>query len=311
MPAFTLFLNLPPEVQDMIWTAAIPHTPTGHVVMIKRTPLPGAVLYSQSDVSMHRVDDSNNTSRGITTTTMDAVATLSKTCFASRRVAQRALKFIDTEVALIKAPIHADTFTDANTTTDMPEMKINVAADLFILSPTWYRDNEDELTIPVSLDPVRYFAFEYPFTALAGGENGAVAGDRVTQSWLWWITYVPSLARVQKLRVAYILVSPEALAASTVPFPENMNHSILERFVSAYHGDRGTQGPWVCDGHEYREVSTDEVRELGGLHGLIADVESLRSEMRWNGLLDYEAAEVGRGKTSMRLRLMTWRDLDQ
>ena len=142
---------------------------------------------------------------------------------------------------------------------------------------------------------------------------GTVTKELDSRTHLHWLMIsLVFLSRMYNLRVLYVLVSPEAIAAARRYAPtedETQTFSqVLEGFLQAYSGDEPPPGPWVRGRLEYREMTIEEMRELIGLYGLIFRFDLIRIDKNVAGELDYDAVDDV-NMYSTRHRFMTWRDI--
>ena len=129
--SFPKFTNFPAEIKAMIWTEALQlgvGQPTAHLLGLKISEGTGTVTAIQRfDNEAHGPDGSD--------ATVNAFATLLKTCFASRRVSKR----ISNAIGLTVTTIHATTPSAQGIDVDssvpqLPDIHMDLSVDLVVLA---------------------------------------------------------------------------------------------------------------------------------------------------------------------------------
>lgn len=293
MASFMLFTKLPAELQDLIWECAILlRRPVAHLVQIKTTRWADGRLIAgkPTKTSFHHPPED----KAPVDHNGPIIAALLRTTTASRDVVRRLFRGKGLELAVLRPPPASPP--------SAPLVQINVSDDLVVLEAAWHL-HADRNT-PLAMDRARYMAFPAPNTPR---NRVRLRGD------------FEALTSIYNLRVVYAVIEPDALReAAGVAWPEreawetagwNGGMDVtLDGFLSSYGDGGGPVGPFVRGGREYYEIPAEEVRKLGGLQWIIADMEAMRCTQQTLGRLAYDA-EGARNKYWTRHRLMSWREV--
>ncbi|KKZ63301.1 hypothetical protein EMCG_00284 [[Emmonsia] crescens] len=295
--AFPRFIQLPPELQDLIWESFIINfAPTAHYTRLRIITPPMPHYGSRQSLYLNRSRISKQIAREIY---FDPIILLLQTTNRSRAIAQRCQK-------LYSRPHLSDGYDSMllyreiisiGRCTPLPALRINVSTDLVILGPGW-----DRQPIPIQPRIMEVPAEQPRYLAIPWASEG---------SWVWEFSLGSLLDVCKNVQVVYILLSPEQLRESEQPWPD-------KDVVSTWFIDflaQGRVGPEVfrCGKREFYDIPPVRVSQLGGLQSFIRFVGArlLRKVGKNQERSERYTNDIAMGNRLIQLstfRLMSWRD---
>ncbi|WYZ35596.1 hypothetical protein EsH8_X_000243 [Colletotrichum jinshuiense] len=322
MHEFTLFPDLPLEIQDKVWEAAVPPpAPTAFHARLVRQAMgraeDGSIdSYNVKDrVLLYRLPTTGHpdlTDRDCVMATLDSMLVA---CCRSSVVASRAYKSI--------RPPHPFLLRGQGSF-DSGHIEVDAACDLIILGTGWQwpcrlisTSSVFRLQVPT---PLRYLALAWPGPNRDGVSDGRSAfyySDALNGLLVLWGS--------RALRALYVVVDPAHLREAEKPWPApadrrwsvpSEHDMILEGYLASY--DTDSASPTVLfqsEGRQYYEVSAEQVARSGGLGEVVELLESARRRLLPSGhgahsqdqehLLHVTESEPAK----CRCRIISWRQV--
>ncbi|KAK0373569.1 hypothetical protein CLIM01_09095 [Colletotrichum limetticola] len=300
MNDFALFPNLPLELQDKVWEAALPPpAPTAFHVQLARHPMgrteDGSIdRYNVKDrVLLYRLRTSGSPHLLDRDCVMSTLFGMLFVCHRSYRVATRALKFIKPSHPFLLRGGDSSSYTlilRGGDSLGAYHMEVDAMRDLIILNTGWQwpcrlisTAGVFRLHVPT---PLRCLALAWPGPHQVGPSDGRSSFYNSEA-----LNGLLTLWGSRTLRALYVVVDPAHLREAEKPWPAWGNRwsvpmyagsdTILEDYLASFEVDASSQTQYLFQrgNRRYFEVSAEQVARSGGLGEVVELLESARRRL--------------------------------